>query len=195
MVKRRHKHKKGALILVLILAIIGFVAFYTGFLKLPFAETITDSDGDGMPDAWEIQYGFDPDDASDASRDDDGDGYTNREEYEEGTDPSSSSSYPEVETIVYVTVYSNSTLLSGAEVNLDSVDDPSYWVGAFTNDAGVATFSNIELGNYVLFVRINDEWKGGTTSERIEVEKGANYFTFRYYPSTDTWQVVKNDGG
>ena len=48
---------------------------------------IQDSDGDGMPDGWEIQYGLDPDDASDADLDTDGDGLTNLEEYSYGTDP------------------------------------------------------------------------------------------------------------
>ncbi len=46
-----------------------------------------DSDGDGMPDAWEILHGLDPDDPSDAAIDSDGDGATNLEEFIAGTDP------------------------------------------------------------------------------------------------------------
>jgi pectate lyase len=46
-----------------------------------------DSDGDGMPDEWEIRYGLNPDDPSDGPLDKDGDGYTNLEEYLNGTDP------------------------------------------------------------------------------------------------------------
>lgn len=46
-----------------------------------------DSDGDGMPDNWEIRYGLDP--ASDDSAGDlDGDGLTNLEEYTLRTNPS-----------------------------------------------------------------------------------------------------------
>ncbi len=46
-----------------------------------------DSDNDGMPDEWEKQHGFNPNDPSDAAQDADGDGYTNLEEYLNGTDP------------------------------------------------------------------------------------------------------------
>jgi len=40
-----------------------------------------DSDGDGMPDAWELSGMLDPEDPSDRNEDEDGDGYTNLEEY------------------------------------------------------------------------------------------------------------------
>lgn len=45
-----------------------------------------DSDSDGMSDAWELQYGFNPF-SNDASGDADGDELTNGEEYTLGTDP------------------------------------------------------------------------------------------------------------
>lgn len=40
-----------------------------------------DTDGDGMPDAWERTVGFDPDNAADGNEDRNSDGYTNVEEY------------------------------------------------------------------------------------------------------------------
>jgi pectate lyase len=58
-----------------------------GWPELESAPAPADSDHDGMPDAWETQYGFDPSDAGDTSQDKDGDGYTNIEEYLNGTDP------------------------------------------------------------------------------------------------------------
>jgi hypothetical protein len=48
----------------------------------------TDDDDDGMPDGWEIIYGFNPIDDSDADDDKDNDGLTNLEEYQNGTLPS-----------------------------------------------------------------------------------------------------------
>ena len=55
-----------------------------------------DSDHDGMPDDWEILYGFDPNDPSNSSADADGDGYTNVEEYLNGTEPTVSSIPPTI---------------------------------------------------------------------------------------------------
>lgn len=46
-----------------------------------------DSDGDGMPDAWEVKYGLNPNDPSDAVLDCNGDGYTNIEKFIHGIDP------------------------------------------------------------------------------------------------------------
>lgn len=58
-----------------------------GWPELKSLPAPLDSDNDGMPDAWEKQYEFDPNDASDTSKDKDNDGYTNIEEYLNRTDP------------------------------------------------------------------------------------------------------------
>jgi hypothetical protein len=50
-------------------------------------EDLDDTDSDGMPDAWEERYGFNPYDPTDASLDADDDGITNIKEYQEGTNP------------------------------------------------------------------------------------------------------------
>jgi hypothetical protein len=46
-----------------------------------------DSDSDGMPDSWEVAYGFNPNDPDDAALDADGDGLSNLQEYQAGTHP------------------------------------------------------------------------------------------------------------
>ena len=55
-------------------------------------EKAVDSDGDGLPDAWESAHGLDPD-TPDADADPDHDGLTNRMEYNAGTDPASPDNY------------------------------------------------------------------------------------------------------
>lgn len=47
-------------------------------------EPYVDTDGDGMPDAWEIANGLNPNDPKDANLDCTGDGYTNIEKYING---------------------------------------------------------------------------------------------------------------
>ncbi|MFO1501661.1 MAG: M4 family metallopeptidase [Verrucomicrobiota bacterium] len=51
-----------------------------------------DSDGDGIPDGWEINHGLNPRDPTDAAFDTDGDGLSDLEEYQLGTDMSSPTS-------------------------------------------------------------------------------------------------------
>ena len=60
-----------------------------GWPQLAQAEPPSDSDLDGMPDAWERKFGLDPANARDNVADLDHDGYTNLEEYCNGTDPRS----------------------------------------------------------------------------------------------------------
>lgn len=48
---------------------------------------LTDSDGDHLPDAWELLYGLETSMAADAAQDFDGDGRSNGAEYRAGTNP------------------------------------------------------------------------------------------------------------
>ncbi len=50
-------------------------------------DNITDLDGDGMDDSWEVFHGLDPTNPDDANEDMDGDGLTNIQEFLVGSDP------------------------------------------------------------------------------------------------------------
>ncbi len=57
---------------------------YVGYTATPAP---VDTDGDGIPDAWEVIHGLNPLSPLDATLDADGDGQTNLAEYLAGTDP------------------------------------------------------------------------------------------------------------
>jgi len=63
----------------------------TSEFSAPRIVTITDSDSDGMPDAWESANGL-ANGSNDAALDADGDGESNLAEFRAGTDPRSSAS-------------------------------------------------------------------------------------------------------
>ena len=58
---------------------------------------LPDADGDGIPDAWETQYGMNPTNGLAPNADNDGDGMSNGAEYIAGTDPTNALSFLKVE--------------------------------------------------------------------------------------------------
>ena len=68
-------------------AITNVVGNAPGLTAPAVLNVLPDSDHDGIPDDWELLYGLNPADPTDAIQDADGDGLTNWQEYMAGTDP------------------------------------------------------------------------------------------------------------
>jgi subtilisin family serine protease len=64
-----------------------------------------DTDGDGIPDWWELWHNLNPNDPSDAALDSDGDGVSNLNEYLAGTDPRDAADYFHIASITAGTDY------------------------------------------------------------------------------------------
>ncbi|MHC1610537.1 MAG: binary toxin-like calcium binding domain-containing protein [Candidatus Methanospirareceae archaeon] len=73
-------------VFVLLLVIPGLLVLAVGEVsgQHPLKE---DTDGDGIPDGWEVEHGLNPDDAADANMDYNDNGLTNLEEYKNDYDP------------------------------------------------------------------------------------------------------------
>ncbi|MCH8526776.1 MAG: hypothetical protein LAT79_06410, partial [Kiritimatiellae bacterium] len=71
---------------------------------------MADSDGDGMPDGWEVLHGFDPLNSADAMEDADGDRVPNLWEYIHGTDPNDPQSTPASTQVVAASGGTHTTL-------------------------------------------------------------------------------------
>jgi len=63
------------------------IDFYNSSWTELNASTTNDNDWDGLPNAWEERYGFDPNSYNDIFTDTDNDGINDFEEYLKGTDP------------------------------------------------------------------------------------------------------------
>jgi len=65
-------------------------ALYAGGTGKPvsaFFTPVVDTDKDGMPDEWEVKYGLNPNDPTDAAKDCNNNGVTNLDEFKAGLDP------------------------------------------------------------------------------------------------------------
>ena len=79
-------------------------------LKTKLKVTADDSDGDGMPDKFELRWGLNPKDPKDAFLDADQDGFTNLEEYQAGTNPKDPKSRPNYAKKLYYEKLENEPL-------------------------------------------------------------------------------------
>ncbi len=86
---------------------------------------VLDSDGDGIPDSYELAQGLNPVSAGDAGVDADGDGWTNLQEYLAGTNPHNSRDALRITSITRAPV--------DVQINFTSVPGKSYRIECSTD--------------------------------------------------------------
>lgn len=150
-----------------------------------------DTDSDRMPNYWEIQYGFDPENPADAEMDTDQDKYTNLEEFFGDSDPLDAESTPVIDKldIKLVSIYRRpiDILFRGyVEKNDHTFDLTVNW--------------EVRKGGKTYFVRVGDTVRGYEIIEfkkiiktdldkrrNIEIERDLSYILLR----TNLGETVK----
>ena len=80
-----------------------------------------DTDGDGIPDSWETQYGLNPNNPADANLDLDSDGLSNLQEYLAGTNPTNPNSVMRITSI-------EATAVNIARITFFAVSNKTYTI-------------------------------------------------------------------
>ena len=95
-------------------------------------DKLVDLDSDGLPDEWELTYGFNPDGVNEALLDPDGDGLNNLQEWQAGTHPLNAKSAFKVTNVALAgdDVRVRFTAVDGKQYRLESTTDlevPGSW--------------------------------------------------------------------
>lgn len=88
---------------------------------------LADSDGDTLPDAWELAYGFSTNSPLDRLADADGDGLSNADEYLAGTNPTNAASCLQVEAAIEA---------GRAALRFDAISNRTYTIEYSTSPRG-----------------------------------------------------------
>lgn len=163
--------------------IISILATLASLLLSSAALAAPDADGDGMPDAWETGYGFNPYDAADAADDTDTDGFSNLDEYRTGTDPLDLNSWPAATTAWF------ESFENGVPADWDTSSDA-------TSDGWSRSIEHATDGDYSLRAPQYSEYTAATDTLSVTRNFAAGMLTADYAISKTlgVWVRVQVDG-
>ncbi len=116
-----------------------------------------DNDNDGMPNSFEILYGLDPFDATDAGLDLDGDGYDNESEFRAGTSPDDIGDNPGSVAALHYKLLSQDGAASDAYGWGVDIDGDTALIGASGDDASGGS----------VYVYVSDGAGGWTLQDKL----------------------------
>jgi Immunoglobulin domain len=125
--------------------------------------TVADTDGDGISDTWEQQFGLNPSSAADRNLDLDGDGSSNWSEFMAGTNPSDSNSF--------------------LRVSLQVVGTPSVEFAAISNRTYTVQYSDALGWPWQRLANVL-----ARTNNRVEIIPDSAWTTNRFYRLVTPWQ-------
>jgi hypothetical protein len=130
--------------------------------------------GDGIPDYWALQYGFNPLDANVANQDPDGDGFSNLQAYMAGFNPTNAAAYLHIISVVksntnaivtYLGASGDSTYSPGIASRTNVLEYTAGTAdGSYSNNFTSTGQSNILSGGVGLGVVTNMIDAGGATN-------------------------------
>ena len=155
---------------------------------------VADTDGDGISDEYEQQYGLNAGNAMDADLDPDGDGLTNRQEFLAATSPSSPDTdgdgIPDGWEVAH---YLNP--LDGADASRDYDGDRLTNLQEYRNDSSPFTPLKIEgvaggglVGESVQVTALNDA--GAATGSMMNYSVSSSPVMWRLLPNQQTWGTL-----
>ena len=131
-----------------------------GFHSLAIIPSDLDTDGDGIPDWWEIQFGLDPYTGNASTTDTDGDGFSDLDEYLAGTDPTDDQSFFHINMAF-------DSQLSATRMEFGPVSSERTYVIEYATDLKA------------------NSWRAIPTKEQVSVEKRNGLTSIAINPSQD----------